>query len=69
MSITAGAVGGNGSGGEVFQLVEDHWEQARKPELIAIAVGAFADPSFPAPSQGVFEELRHRWVRLAMEQH
>jgi hypothetical protein len=31
-------------------------------DLIAIAVGAFADPSFPAPTISVWEERRHSWV-------
>jgi hypothetical protein len=35
------------------------------PDLIAVAVGAFADPSFPAPSQAVWDERRHHWVTLS----
>jgi hypothetical protein len=27
-----------------------------------VAVGAFADPAFPAPTQEVFAEYRHSWV-------
>jgi hypothetical protein len=38
------------------------WEPERKPDSIAIAVGAFADPAFPAPSQSVYDERRHVWV-------
>jgi hypothetical protein len=38
------------------------WEPTRKPESIAVAVGAFADPSFPAPTQSVWNERRHPWV-------
>jgi len=38
------------------------WEPERMPEMIAVAVGAFADPSFPAPGQSVWEERRHPWV-------
>jgi hypothetical protein len=30
--------------------------------MVAVAVGAFADPAFPAPSQAVYAEHRHRWV-------
>jgi hypothetical protein len=29
---------------------------------VAVAVGAFADPAFLAPSQAVYAEHRHRWV-------
>ncbi|MGE0211024.1 MAG: GFA family protein [Parvibaculaceae bacterium] len=39
-----------------------YWEPSRKPDFIAVAVGAFADPSFPAPSKGVYGDHRHPWV-------
>jgi hypothetical protein len=39
-----------------------YWKPDRKPEMVAVAVGAFADPTFPAPSQAVCAEHRHRWV-------
>ena len=32
------------------------------PEVIAVPVGAFADPSFPPPTVSVFESRRHPWV-------
>nr|WP_202803233.1 GFA family protein [Nitratireductor pacificus] len=38
------------------------WYPQRLPELIAVAVGAFADPSFPKPVQAVHAEHRHTWV-------
>ena len=38
------------------------WKSDRKPEMVAVAVGAFADPAFPAPSQAVYSEHRHIWV-------
>ena len=41
-----------------------YWEPERKPDLIGVAVGAFADPSFPAPTQSVWEEHRHPWVTV-----
>lgn len=31
-------------------------------EVIAIPVGAFADPSFPPPAFSVYEERMHSWV-------
>lgn len=31
---------------------------------IAIPVGAFADPSFPAPTVSVYEDRMHAWVRM-----
>ena len=33
-------------------------------EAVAIPVGAFADPSFPAPSFSVYEERMHAWVHM-----
>jgi hypothetical protein len=41
------------------------WEPRRKPEMIGVAVGAFADPSFPAPAQQVYQQHRHPWVELS----
>jgi len=34
------------------------------PGVVAVAVGAFADPSFPAPTRSVWEERRHSWLSL-----
>lgn len=34
------------------------------PDMIAIPVGAFADPSFPAPAVSVYEERMHGWVAM-----
>jgi hypothetical protein len=42
------------------------WEPERKPDQIAVAVGAFADRSFPPPSREVYVELRHPWVKNAI---
>ena len=41
------------------------WEPHRKPDMIAVAVGAFADPTFPPPSRQVFEQHRHQWVKIS----
>jgi hypothetical protein len=38
------------------------WEPERRPDTIAVAVGSFADPAFPAPSQSVYNERRHAWL-------
>jgi hypothetical protein len=34
------------------------------PDLIAVPVGAFADPTFPAPAFSVWEVRRHPWVQV-----
>jgi len=44
-----------------------YWEPARMPQLIGVAVGAFADPGFPAPSQAVYDQHRHGWVTLPIQ--
>lgn len=33
-------------------------------EIIAIPVGAFADPRFPAPAFSVWEQDKHAWVSM-----
>ena len=38
---------------------------AEMPGVTAIAVGAFADPDFPAPTVSVYEERKHRWVTIS----
>jgi hypothetical protein len=34
------------------------------PELIAVPVGAFADPAFSAPTRSVWESRRHPWLEM-----
>lgn len=38
------------------------WESLRVTDRVAVAMGAFADPGFPAPSQAVYREHRHAWL-------
>jgi hypothetical protein len=33
-------------------------------DRIAIPVGAFADPTFPAPTVSVYEGRKHAWVQM-----
>jgi hypothetical protein len=35
-----------------------------QPDIIAIPIGAFADPSFPSPEFSVYEDRQHNWVQL-----
>ena len=41
-----------------------YWELESFPDLVAVAVGAFADPGFPAPRVSVYERRRHAWARM-----
>jgi len=38
-----------------------------REESIAIPVGAFAEPSFPAPSFSVYEDRMHSWVSMPQD--
>jgi len=38
------------------------WKAEAFPALVAVAVGTFADPSFPSPSFSVWERRRHDWI-------
>lgn len=33
-------------------------------DVVMVAVGAFADPSFPPPQDSVYDSRRHAWVTL-----
>ncbi|WP_342118691.1 GFA family protein [Pseudoduganella sp. OTU4001] len=39
-----------------------YYEPEALPDFVGIPVGAFADPSFPAPGVSVYEERMHSWV-------
>jgi hypothetical protein len=46
-------------GGTVF------YTTGNAPDLIAVPLGAFADPAFPPPTVSVYESRRHPWVALS----
>jgi hypothetical protein len=41
-----------------------YFENEALPGIVGVAIGNFADPSFPAPAIAVWEETRHPWVSL-----
>ena len=45
-------------GSTVYYQAED------QPELVAVTLGAFADPQFPRPRVSVYESRKHSWVGL-----
>jgi hypothetical protein len=48
------------------------WTIDTMPGVTAVAVGAFADPSFPPPRIAVYEDRAHPWAKmpdLAIERH
>ncbi len=45
-------------GSQVFYTEPDD------PDLVVVSVGAFADPSFPPPTESGYDSRRHPWVGL-----
>lgn len=41
-----------------------HYEIEQLPGVVAVPVGAFADPGFPPPRFSVYESRRHAWVQM-----
>ena len=41
-----------------------YWTGEALPDIVAVAVGAFADCAFPAPRVSVYERRRHPWVTM-----
>jgi hypothetical protein len=41
------------------------------PDVVAVPIGAFAEPAFPPPTVSVFESRRYPWLAMtaAMEHH
>ncbi|HVE48341.1 MAG TPA: GFA family protein [Casimicrobiaceae bacterium] len=50
-------------GATVYYMIDD------QPDLVAIPVGAFADPHFPAPIRSVYEQRMHAWVDMPNVEH
>ena len=44
-----------------------HTEVGAESAFVAVAVGGFADPDFPAPEDSVYDCRRHSWVVLQPE--
>lgn len=44
-----------------------YWEAEAFPGLVAVAVGSFADPNFPAPGFSVWERRQHNWVEASFD--
>jgi hypothetical protein len=40
-----------------------YWELGGFPDLIAVALGMFADPAYPPPKVSVWESTRHAWTQ------
>jgi hypothetical protein len=40
---------------------------ATAPNVVAVPIGAFADPAFPPPTVSVYESRRHPWLAITVE--
>jgi hypothetical protein len=40
------------------------YTEPTEPDLVVVAVGSFADPSFPQPTESGYDSRRHPWVGL-----
>ncbi|HET7855042.1 MAG TPA: GFA family protein [Gaiellaceae bacterium] len=40
------------------------YTEPTEPDLVVVSVGAFADPSFPPPTESAYDSRRHPWVEL-----
>jgi hypothetical protein len=40
------------------------YTEPTEPDLMVVSVGAFADPSFPPPTESGYDSRRHPWVGL-----
>jgi hypothetical protein len=45
-------------GATVFYTISE------SPDVVAVPVGAFADPTFPPPTVSVYESRRHPWLAV-----
>jgi hypothetical protein len=41
-----------------------YWEPRRMPNIVGVALGAFADPKFPQPTQSVWTRDKHVWLAI-----
>jgi hypothetical protein len=38
-----------------------------RDDVVAVPVGAFADPGFPSPTVSVYEDRKHSWLQVPVE--
>jgi hypothetical protein len=60
---------GDEGGGAVFDFCPDcgstvFYRNIDMPDLVAVAVGGFADPKFPGLDYSVYEDRKHAWVEI-----
>ena len=60
---------GDEGGGATFHFCPDcgstvYYRADSQPDLVAVALGAFADPTFPSPQSSNYEGRRQSWVAI-----
>lgn len=55
--------------GSTLYYVMDAADPPYTKDFVAVTVGSFADPTFPAPSVSGYEERRHPWVTVTAPEH
>ena len=40
------------------------YPEPMEPNIVVVSVGAFADPSFPPPTESGYDSRRHQWIGL-----
>lgn len=40
------------------------YTEPTEPGLVVVSTGAFADPTFPPPTESGYDSRRHRWIAL-----
>ena len=63
---------GEEGGGAVFHFCPTcgstvFYRNVDMPDLIAVAIGAFAEPGFAPPDYSVYESRKHAWVAIVGE--
>lgn len=46
-----------------------YWKIDRAPGFIGVAVGAFADSSYPHPTRSIWERTKHPWAEVDADEH
>ena len=41
-----------------------YWKSDKRADYLGVAVGCFADPTYPAPARSVWEESKHPWLGM-----
>jgi hypothetical protein len=44
-----------------------YYTAAGREDVVAVPVGAFADPAFPTPTVSVYESRKHSWLQVPVE--